>query len=441
MSNYYVYRFKNKEGRVIYVGKTSLPLATRFNQHGHLPDKCYEQVERIEYTECNSAAETTVKEVFYINLYRDNKPYYNRLDLSEPIQGIEINDRWHVYVGPLPPAFNNSWNRKQGFTSSGIGEEGKSKVDYLLPDDIELLTEEYLKNLESANTPTLKRVALRDIAVFLLGINSPLRPKELASIQYGDLFDEYDAVRDLEYALKRNEKDKVLRIQLPNHVKRVLEIFREFAGLNYRTNWQDPINRARQHNTPLTVNGLNRRISEAAAAAGLNKSVGSTTMRKTYLMNIFNSIEDKVEAILLLDRLNGGTRLATVANYLGFEQAKQGFDVICEARYPCGEIDIDRIQRALNITEKQDEMHFDAGCQSYGDSLLNIRSSSMRMNGNEDQTSNRQSDKPVTNQMTEAILEYIEKNPDFLYSELSEHFCIPISQLLNIVSSADIERT
>lgn len=67
MSNYYVYRFKNKEGRVIYVGKTSLPLATRFNQHGHLPDKCYEQVERIEYTECNSAAETTVKEVYYIN--------------------------------------------------------------------------------------------------------------------------------------------------------------------------------------------------------------------------------------------------------------------------------------------------------------------------------------------------------------------------------------
>ncbi|MFR4462946.1 MAG: GIY-YIG nuclease family protein [Bacteroides xylanisolvens] len=67
MSNYYVYRFKNKEGRVIYVGKTSLPLATRFNQHGHLPDKCYEQVERIEYR-VQLSSETTVKKCI-ISIY------------------------------------------------------------------------------------------------------------------------------------------------------------------------------------------------------------------------------------------------------------------------------------------------------------------------------------------------------------------------------------
>ena len=91
-----VYRFLNKENEVIYVGKTealSHRIASHFSR-GHLPKKCYEEVNKIEFIPMQSTVLMDIKEIYYINLY---KPKYNSNYVAdEPsfvIQGLG-GDKW-----------------------------------------------------------------------------------------------------------------------------------------------------------------------------------------------------------------------------------------------------------------------------------------------------------------------------------------------------------
>lgn len=70
-NSYYVYRFKNKDDVIVYVGRT-VNLKQRFLQHDHLTD----EVKAIEYIECNTEADMIWKEIYYINLY------YNKLSTN-----------------------------------------------------------------------------------------------------------------------------------------------------------------------------------------------------------------------------------------------------------------------------------------------------------------------------------------------------------------------
>ena len=78
---YYVYRFLDKKKNIIYVGKSKQELELRFRGHTHLPDECYNLVYKIEYIKCTTESDMTIKEVYYINKYRNNSDqFFNILD-------------------------------------------------------------------------------------------------------------------------------------------------------------------------------------------------------------------------------------------------------------------------------------------------------------------------------------------------------------------------
>lgn len=87
---YYVYRFKDKEGNILYVGRTK-DLLKRLKNHEHL-DK---EICNVEYIKCSSEAEMVWKEIYYINLYynelsRNISDVYN----NERMQDIGLKDTW-----------------------------------------------------------------------------------------------------------------------------------------------------------------------------------------------------------------------------------------------------------------------------------------------------------------------------------------------------------
>ena len=90
---YYVYRFLNKDNVITYVGRT-VDLYKRFLQHEHLTD----DIERIEYIECDSEAEMAWKEIYYINLYyNDLSTNISDVYLNVKIKDIGLNDKWRIY--------------------------------------------------------------------------------------------------------------------------------------------------------------------------------------------------------------------------------------------------------------------------------------------------------------------------------------------------------
>ena len=69
-----LYRFLNDNSEILYIGKTTQTLSNRFSGHYHLPEECYSSTRKIEYANCNSKADLSIYESYYINKF---KPIYN----------------------------------------------------------------------------------------------------------------------------------------------------------------------------------------------------------------------------------------------------------------------------------------------------------------------------------------------------------------------------
>lgn len=100
MCKYYIYRFKNQDGEIIYIGKTNninSRMNIHFSKNGHLKLEQYKQVEKIEYSELKSKAEMDIKELYYIN---EINPIFNKVNKREEepsISFLNITDDWLTY--------------------------------------------------------------------------------------------------------------------------------------------------------------------------------------------------------------------------------------------------------------------------------------------------------------------------------------------------------
>jgi predicted GIY-YIG superfamily endonuclease len=125
---YNVYKFLDKEGNVLYVGKTT-NIKRRMENHftkGHLPAECYKQVCTIKCIKCESQVEMAMKEMYFINKY---KPQYN----TEFVEDITID--------PIEKFDNIKWEE-----------------EYIKPNKIVRIEESELKNIKEIDI--LKNIIL-----------------------------------------------------------------------------------------------------------------------------------------------------------------------------------------------------------------------------------------------------------------------------------------
>jgi hypothetical protein len=96
-TNFYIYKFIDKNKQVIYVGKTD-DIHRRINNHfneGHLVDECYIRTEYIYIQTFTNYIDMNICELYYINKYNAE---YNVRDKN--VLGIEtkiIEKKWEEY--------------------------------------------------------------------------------------------------------------------------------------------------------------------------------------------------------------------------------------------------------------------------------------------------------------------------------------------------------
>ena len=94
----YIYRFKDINDNIIYVGKTAQTLDKRIAQHfakGHLPKECYKSIARIEYQKYKTESDSLIMETYYITKYN---PLYNKLQKSRDLPTLDLDKQeWKVY--------------------------------------------------------------------------------------------------------------------------------------------------------------------------------------------------------------------------------------------------------------------------------------------------------------------------------------------------------
>lgn len=136
MSKYYIYRFLDKNNKIVYVGKT-VSLKKRLKSHfningGNLSEEQYSKVEKIEYLITKNRIDMDIKELYYINKW---KPKFNKSNKynnnSTDIKIDETNDIWISYDIDVKSKVQNDYNIVKNYGSeSHLIKEYKHRKGY-----------------------------------------------------------------------------------------------------------------------------------------------------------------------------------------------------------------------------------------------------------------------------------------------------------------------
>ena len=314
----YVYRFIDKSEKIIYVGKTKQSLRTRFYSHKHLPDECYKRVWYIEYIECNTEADMSMKEIYYINKeHAKGSAEYNTADVSENPQEFDFDDNWKKYVGSLPDSFLNSINYKDKYidereeiitASDGRtmklvynSKTGIEKYVYpFTPEELTKLFLYYKQKIMKALSNHKEYSYFKDILLIAIGISTPYKSKELLDLKYDDVFDEDDEVRGYRIVRENN----IYEFAYPFPVIELLYAFQKAYGKNFIQNRNKYIfvgNKGEK----LSYTSANKTILHSCAECGIETRHSSESLRKTYFRHIYDTSDNVCEAIECIEFLSG----------------------------------------------------------------------------------------------------------------------------------------
>ena len=357
---FYVYRFLDKSQNVIYVGKSKQDLELRFAAHLHLPKECYAMVHKIQFISCKTESDMSIKEIYYINKYRNTGHYFfNVLDTTGIPKSVEFDDKWKMYRGSLPAHFSRSINFKKGYTtqkevkynkdgsvkkSKGNKEKGISSfVEGFDSKEVGLIVDYLIERINSSENDNQDEIRFRNLVMFVLGINLPIRPSEFLALKYCDLFDKNDNPKEYELNLGRHQQDEMIGIPLHYNVRELLSAYRKKYNLTYKNNAKDAMFVSRKHQI-VTLPAWWHILSTVAEAVNIPKNVGAESLRKTYGLNIYKKSRNKNKALLFLGELWGQEREKNVINFLGLADEKIDFNYFFGETFALGNVDLKKIK-------------------------------------------------------------------------------------------------
>lgn len=356
---FYVYRFLDKSKNVIYVGKSKQELEQRFKGHTHLPDECYSSVYKIEFISCSTETDMNIKEIYYINKYKNENGYFNLLDVADIPKSVEFNDKWKMYRGSLPSHFSKSINYKKRYSTekeTRFNKDGSvdkripnkvagesSYVEALTKDEVNFIIDYFVNRINSASDNTKRKVWFRNLVMFVFNISIPLMPSEFTNLKYKDVFDNKDNPKSIEMKLNRFHKDESIFIPLRKIASELLVYYRNCFDLNFNDNADDYLFISRNHHV-VTMKTWGNILKESAEAVGIKKNINSESIRKTYGLNIYKTSKNKIKAIQFLGEIWGHQREAQIIKYLNLVKTEVDFDFFFGEKFNLCEIDLKKIE-------------------------------------------------------------------------------------------------
>lgn len=181
-----------------------------------------------------------------------------------------------------------------------------------------------------------KQIASRNKMLFLIGINVGLRASDLIQLRWSYFYNE-DITFKESYVLqpkKTRKTGKFVKIFFNKTVKKAIENYiNEYPIINL----DDYLFKSRKGDNPITEGGLWKIIVDLAKEAGVEKNVGSHSLRKTWARNIYDNAKDKSEALVMLQECLKHSDSLTTLRYIAimdeekkdmYKSIELGFDYI-----------------------------------------------------------------------------------------------------------------
>lgn len=181
--------------------------------------------------------------------------------------------------------------------------------------EIKAMIDVFNKRIEEAPDENKKQIACRNKMLFLIGINIGIRASDLCGLKYNFFLKEDGSFKD-SYSLqpkKTKKTGKYVKLYFNQSVKKAIADYIEKYPVE---DMNEYLFKSRKSGA-ITEKSLWKIIVDATAEAGIEKNVGSHTLRKTFGYHIWHNAQDKEKALVLLMAIFNHSSVATTKKYIG----------------------------------------------------------------------------------------------------------------------------
>lgn len=207
-------------------------------------------------------------------------------------------------------------------------------------EEIKAMIGVYDKHINETVSAGKRKIACRNKMLFIIGINVGLRASDLRTLTW-DFFFERMPDGSLKFRdgynlrpKKTRKTGKYVKLYFNDSVKKVISWYVSMYPIE---NINDFMFKSRVGNDAITVNGMWRVIKDAAKEAGIERNIGTHSLRKAYGYWVWHNAQDKNKALVVLSRIFNHSSIQTTMNYIGimnndiedtFNGLNLGFDMI-----------------------------------------------------------------------------------------------------------------
>lgn len=185
------------------------------------------------------------------------------------------------------------------------------------------------KRIENATNDNQKQIACRNKMMFLISVNVGLRASDLVQLRWSYFYKDNMTFKE-SYTLqpkKTKNTGKFVTIFFNRTVKKAIENYVDDYPIEDLNGY---LFKSRKGDSPITERGLWKIIVDVAEDAGIDKNVGSHSLRKTWARNIYDNANDKREALVMLQECLRHSDSLTTLRYISImdEEKKDMYESI-----------------------------------------------------------------------------------------------------------------
>lgn len=201
-------------------------------------------------------------------------------------------------------------------------------------EEIESIIKVLNKRIDEAPDENKRMIACRNKMLMLVGMNASLRASDLVGLKWNFFYDKNGEFRDVNSLQPKKTKKKFVSVYFNDSAKKAISNYTKEYPVE---NMDEYMFKSRKGNGSITEHTLWKIVVEVAAEAGIEKNVGSHSLRKTFGYWAWHNAEDKNKALVTLQMLLNHSSTQTTLRYIGlmgyeiedmFHSVNLGFEYI-----------------------------------------------------------------------------------------------------------------
>lgn len=183
-------------------------------------------------------------------------------------------------------------------------------------EEIKAMVNIFNERINNAPDENKKQIACRNKMLFLIGINIGVRASDLCGLKYNFFMNNDGTFKDF-YSLKPKKTKKTgkyVKLYFNQTVKKAITEYIEKYPIE---DMDEYLFKSREGDGYITPKSLWKIIVDAARDAGIDKNIGTHSLRKTFGYHVWHNAGDKEKALVMLMTIFNHSSVIMTKKYIG----------------------------------------------------------------------------------------------------------------------------